>query len=148
MNYFDQIDTGLWQGAEPERSWSSYVLGPAMDLDLLVLTNVDGQDGWGRFDGRGFAVMRAPMQDDQRSLRPEDAEMAEEAAKRVCGTLQQSGRVLVTCHMGLNRSGLISGISLCLLREISGAAALQQVRSKRPGSLFNPEFAKYLAERK
>jgi protein-tyrosine phosphatase len=53
-------------------------------------------------------------------------------------------RVLSHCGMGYNRSALIAGLVLVKL-GMSGADAVARLRQRRPGALFNPVFAEYLA---
>jgi protein-tyrosine phosphatase len=53
-------------------------------------------------------------------------------------------RVLSHCGMGYNRSALIAGLVLVKL-GMSGAEAVARLRQRRPGALFNPVFAEYLA---
>jgi protein-tyrosine phosphatase len=64
------------------------------------------------------------------------AQLAATLARR-----QQS--VLTHCRMGLNRSGLMVGVILTYL-GMSGAAAIELLRARRPGALFNNVFAEYL----
>jgi len=56
----------------------------------------------------------------------------------------QGDRVLVHCGMGLNRSALIAGLILTY-QGMRGEDAVQLLRSKRPGALYNENFANYLA---
>lgn len=59
--------------------------------------------------------------------------------------LVRSGhRVLTHCGMGFNRSALVAGVILHRL-GMPGSQAVQQLRSRRPGALFNETFASYLA---
>jgi protein-tyrosine phosphatase len=53
-------------------------------------------------------------------------------------------RVLSHCGMGYNRSALIAGLVLVKL-GMSGAEAVARLQKRRPGALFNPVFAEYLA---
>jgi protein-tyrosine phosphatase len=53
-------------------------------------------------------------------------------------------KVLCHCLMGFNRSALVAGLILVHL-GLSGEEALAMVRDRRPGALFNPVFAEYLA---
>ncbi|MEO7793590.1 MAG: hypothetical protein ABIV06_02365, partial [Thermoanaerobaculia bacterium] len=61
--------------------------------------------------------------------------------------LVQSGQpVLSHCGAGFNRSALVAGLILVELGW-SGERALQRLRERRPGALFNETFATYLASR-
>ena len=53
-------------------------------------------------------------------------------------------RVLAHCGMGLNRSALVTGLILTYL-GMKGEDAVRLLREKRPGALFNENFAAYLA---
>ncbi len=58
--------------------------------------------------------------------------------------LVKSGeKVLAHCGMGLNRSALMAGLILTCL-GMNGADAVVLLRQKRPGALFNENFAEYL----
>lgn len=66
------------------------------------------------------------------------------AVARLGATLIGSGqRVLTHCRMGFNRSALVAGLILMYL-GMSGADAVELLRQKRPGALFNENFAAYL----
>jgi hypothetical protein len=52
-------------------------------------------------------------------------------------------RVLSHCGMGYNRSALVAGLILCEL-GFTGPAAVNRLRERRPGALFNDRFADYL----
>ena len=66
------------------------------------------------------------------------------AVARLGATLIGSGqKVLTHCRMGFNRSALVAGLILVHL-GMSGAAAVELLRLKRPGALFNENFAAYL----
>ena len=66
------------------------------------------------------------------------------AVARLAASLVQAGhRVLSHCGMGFNRSALLAGLILVYL-GMEGAEAVEQLRSRRPGALFNEVFADYL----
>jgi protein-tyrosine phosphatase len=66
------------------------------------------------------------------------------AVARMAAELCQQGQsVLAHCLMGLNRSGLMLGVILTYL-GMTGEAALNLLRARRPGALFNEVFAEYL----
>jgi hypothetical protein len=52
--------------------------------------------------------------------------------------------VLSHCGMGFNRSALVAGLVLVELGW-RGAAAVERLRERRPGALFNARFAEYLS---
>lgn len=54
------------------------------------------------------------------------------------------GAVVVHCHAGRNRSGLVSALVLRQYLGISGREALQQVQLLRPNALANEHFCDYL----
>ena len=53
-------------------------------------------------------------------------------------------KVLAHCGMGFNRSALVAGLVLTYL-GMKGEDAVALLREKRPGALFNEDFAAYLA---
>jgi hypothetical protein len=65
-------------------------------------------------------------------------------AKFAAELIRQGNRVLAHCGMGYNRSALIAGVIMTEL-GMTGAHALERLRERRPGALFNEEFARYLA---
>jgi protein-tyrosine phosphatase len=68
-----------------------------------------------------------------------------EALGRLVADLVSSDhRVLVHCPMGFNRSVLVIATALTYL-GMTGAAALDFLRERRPGALFNENFANHVA---
>ena len=64
---------------------------------------------------------------------------------RTGATLVREGKsVVVMCEKGQNRSGLVTALILRELEGLSGAEAAQFVRTRREGSLRNPDFVAYL----
>lgn len=53
-------------------------------------------------------------------------------------------KVLAHCSMGYNRSALVAGLILTEL-GVDGPAAVERLRARRPGALYNDRFAEYLA---
>jgi protein-tyrosine phosphatase len=67
------------------------------------------------------------------------------AVAELGAALVRSGqKVLAHCSMGFNRSALVAGLILTEL-GYEGAAALDRLRSRRPGALYNERFAEYLS---
>jgi protein-tyrosine phosphatase len=57
--------------------------------------------------------------------------------------VKQHHCVLCHCGLGFNRSALIAGLILNQL-GMSGCEAVERLRGRRPGALFNDRFAFYL----
>lgn len=68
-----------------------------------------------------------------------------DAARTVAASFARGGRVLVRCHWGLNRSGLVVGLALQLL-GMPGGRAVETVRARRgPCALSNVSFVRQIA---
>jgi protein-tyrosine phosphatase len=68
-----------------------------------------------------------------------------DAVAKMGARLVASGeKVLAHCGMGLNRSALVAGLILTHL-GMKGEDAVALLREKRPGALFNENFANHLA---
>src|SRR5262245_47086075 len=65
-------------------------------------------------------------------------------ARLVADLVSSEHRVLVHCRMGFNRSVLVIATALTYL-GMTGAAALDHLRERRPGALFNESFASHVA---
>ncbi len=62
----------------------------------------------------------------------------------MCASLtSHNHRVLSHCGMGLNRSALVAGLILHKL-GMPGTEVLARLRARRPGALFNGQFAAFL----
>ena len=66
------------------------------------------------------------------------------AVARLGARLVANGeKVLAHCGLGFNRSALVAGLVLTYL-GMKGEDAVELLREKRPGALFNENFAAYL----
>jgi len=129
----DEIAPGLWQGSAPP-------IGNAVaraGFDTLVLAAQEYQPSVDSFPGVRKLV-RLPIGDEPITVAAWRAAVA--TAGDVTRSRQDGGRVLVTCQAGLNRSGLVSALSLIMLDGMTGRQVVARVRSRRTGSLFNPSF--------
>ena len=72
-----------------------------------------------------------------------DLEKLHAVAKMGAALIRTGHRVLSHCGMGLNRSALMAGLILTYL-GMPGAQAVELLRQKRPGALYNENFAAYL----
>jgi hypothetical protein len=79
-----------------------------------------------------------PIEDDDQRL-PTMSKLRAIAA--MAASLIREGHVVLShCGMGYNRSALVAGLILIEL-GMSGPAAVARLRERRPGALFNPNFA-------
>lgn len=95
----------------------------------------------------GVHVICAPGDDDERRHRLDRfIECWRKAAEEVVEHVKAGKNVLVTCHAGQNRSGIISGMAVCMLTGLSGQEAVDLVSKRRPFALNNRTFAQYIIE--
>jgi protein-tyrosine phosphatase len=129
-----RITDGLYQ--------SGYPLGNLRraGFGALALCAAEFQPSPSRFPG--VLVVSAPMHD--HTLDTPTLEQAERAAEQVCEALLERQPTLITCAMGKNRSGLVTGLVLVRFYGLSGREAVRLIRHKRPGALTNESFADYL----
>jgi protein-tyrosine phosphatase len=135
---YNLIHGTLYQGAVPPLGG---FLHERLGMQVLVLAAEENQPPEEAFEGLR-EVLHAPNVDGE--LTPERVAVAETAAIRVAHHLRRGRNVLVSCHMGLNRSGLISALALVKATGMSGRDAMKIVQSQRRMALVNPWFVRYL----
>lgn len=121
-------------GSVPPRGSELAELG----VRVLVLAAKEAQPPASSYPG--VAILRVPFLD--RFFEPlpkRTLERVVEVAREVAKRVKAGDDVLVTCLMGLNRSGLIVGLALRML-GYSGREAVELLQRKRPGALSNPRF--------
>jgi len=121
----------LWQGSMPPVEQAL----PAFSIIVLAADSYQPESvAW-----RG-RVVRAPMEDAEPSQN--DIVRALAAAREVATEIRRGGRALITCHAGLNRSGLICAMTILMLRpKATPDAAIKVIRARRdPQALSNPHF--------
>ena len=72
-----------------------------------------------------------------------DLEKLHAVARMGAGLIRSGHRVLSHCGMGFNRSALVAGLIMTYL-GVTGPEAVSLIRDRRPGALFNDNFAAYL----
>jgi hypothetical protein len=83
-----------------------------------------------------------PIEDDELpNLRKLDG-----IAKLGAELVREGHRVLSHCGQGFNRSALVGGLILNRL-GMPGPDVVSRLRQRRPGALYNPTFAEYVASR-
>jgi protein-tyrosine phosphatase len=89
----------------------------------------------------GCVYIYFPVSDDDLELPPVNKLRA---IARLAATLIADGhRVLSHCGMGFNRSALVAGLILVEL-GLPGPLAVQRLRERRQGALYNDAFAAFL----
>jgi protein-tyrosine phosphatase len=145
---YDQIHTNLYQGSYPK---------PHKDLadhfDVIVYTAMEKQPTPVALKSlpKNVLVRKFPLDDDpyQPVTREQTAALVR-AAKELAGLLRSGKRVLITCAMGMNRSGILTALTLMAATGCSGRTALHTVQSKRRAmedgtrALFNPIFSRFV----
>lgn len=116
------------------------------NFDAVVLCAEEWQPDKSAFGRPSLRVIYAPNNDDGSPLTREQVQIAIAAAREVAQLYRQDKRVLVTCMMGRNRSGLVTAIALTLLFGISGRDAMRHVKRSREDALTNDFFNKFLGK--
>lgn len=110
------------------------------ELRLGLVINLWRDDpGWRDIPRLGY--FHVPIPDGQQWRRAELERLACLVASYELGGPRS---VLITCHAGRNRSGLLAAL---IVREVtgeSGARAMEIVRAGRPRAIANPYHAAYL----
>jgi protein-tyrosine phosphatase len=106
-------------------------------FDVLVLCAMEHQPTSRCFPG--VQVVHAPF-DDSSFLSTSEIRIAQKASIVVANAVRKGKRVVVTCWLGRNRSGLVTALALVRLGA-SPDAAIDAVRMARgPEALSNPTF--------
>jgi hypothetical protein len=122
---------GLWVGSKPpvDRRLPMF--------SMIVLAAKEVQPDRHPWDAR---VVRARLDDAE----PTQREITEAvlAAREVADELRRGGRVLVTCHAGLNRSAWVAAMAMLIVKpKATPSAVIGRIRQRRgPDALSNPHF--------
>lgn len=109
-------------------------VGVRLPFEVIVLAAWEYQP-----EMPGFKVMHVPLDDEfETPVTEEDRTRIQAAARAVARHIRAGRRVLVTCHQGRNRSGVIAGLALVQL-GVTGLEAANRIRHLRDG-LTNPHF--------
>jgi protein-tyrosine phosphatase len=125
----------LWVGSKPKEK-----VPLSKTVSVLVLCAAEYQPKASAFPD--VRVARCPLPDDKLSL----AELAQvrKTAVSVAALVRKRVPVLVTCHLGLNRSALVAGVAMCELGYSAEAAIREIKRVRGRDALYNPWFQRYI----
>lgn len=131
-----EIAPNLWQGADPPRGSELQRLG----FHTLILCAVERQSPSDAFPG--LTVMHVPMDDNAHV----PVRQAHAAAREAATQIRAGAKVIATCQMGINRSGLVTALALWYLTGATGTTCLNRMRAARPtpANVHNKYFAAYL----
>jgi len=128
----DRVAHSLYQGPKPPPG--------QYNVDMIVLMAEEYQPSSENFPGS--YVIHAPIDDNPMGITPREKAIIDETATIVARALRRKKSVLVTCNMGLNRSGVVSGLALKrAYPTVSGERAVELVQQARGmWALSNPHF--------
>lgn len=111
-------------------------------LAISVVVDLEGaiDDGVPIRPG-GILYVYFPFNDDEMP----DRDVLAASADFVTRLVRAGHRVLVHCGLGLNRSPLLAGLVLHRM-GMTGPAAIERLRERRPGALFNEAYCAHLME--
>jgi protein-tyrosine phosphatase len=111
----------------------------ALGIDALVLSAIEDQ---APFFFSDVDVYRVPLKDDSVfGLSAGEFESLLKAAHWSADHVKKGHKVLITCHMGINRSAFTTAVTIKLLHpDLSGEQILSHIQSHRRPSFLNPAF--------
>lgn len=137
MDDRDAIYGTVYQGARPSA-------GPglaAAGFKALVLCAAEFQPPASDFPG--VRLIRCPIEEevpDERARRS-----LTRAAVRAAEFARRGELVLISCHAGVNRSSLVTGLVIHALTGMSGGRITQVIREGRPKALSSRTFLKLVS---
>lgn len=137
-----EIVPGVWQGAKPPKGRAVSAAG----FDVLVLCAAEYQPSPESFPGVKTLVS-VPLWDDFEAG-PDTLRAAQRAGKLLAERWLHGQNLLITCAMGLNRSGLVTGMTLRrAFPDVEPRKIANRIIMKRMGALSNPRFHFWVSSR-
>ena len=141
MNIFEIIPDKLYQSRPPEDAaeWQ-HVLALKIDVVLDLFGTLDPDVPTAP---NSILYMFWPIEDQPQLP---DVQVMNVLVDTIVRLIQLGHKVLVHCHKGKSRSGMINALVVRQLKGCSGADAVDLVRKHRPGALGNQVFAAYVRD--
>ena len=138
----EPVSPRLWQGSLPKA-------GHPLPFDVVVLCAAESQFDPRVYGHRPFGVrarvLRCPLTDGGLPLSRQGVSRAFSAAVQVAKAYAEGQKILTTCQMGWNRSGIVNALALMEL-GIDVSTTIEIIRRARPKALSNPHFVRLLYE--
>lgn len=140
MDVFNWITENVAQGSYPRLKGTAF-----KHADILVLMAEEHQEKRLK-PPPGKAIIRLGFDDNSYQPIPVEAGKIFHAHAKQLGAAVLAGRkVMITCHMGLNRSGLMTALTLMHAYRMPPADAIKLIRGRRHNDcLGNPMFEQWL----
>ncbi|XMN05130.1 protein phosphatase [Streptomyces griseobrunneus] len=138
---WNEVGLRLWQGghfwASPDGEAQTAVVGTEFDLVISLFT----RPGHGPHPGVDHLISEIP----DGPLTAEQLHSVQQLAVTAAEAVRNDRTVLVRCHSGYNRSGLVVAQTLIELGQ-DPATAIELIRQSRsPWALNNQTFEQYLS---
>jgi protein-tyrosine phosphatase len=137
---WDEVVPGLWMGGHVWTDPAGELRAAVVDDEFDLVVSLYTRSGHGPAPHVDHLVAEMP----DGPLSPEQLRAVQRLALAVREALRSDRTVLVRCHSGYNRSGLVVAQTL-LLAGLTPSAAVDLVRRRRsPWALNNATFVDYL----
>ncbi|MGW6459093.1 protein-tyrosine phosphatase family protein [Streptomyces sp. NPDC055078] len=140
LSRWDEITTGLWMGGHLWADSGGRQQAVVVDREFDLVVSLYTREGHGPSPGVEHRVLAIP--DDP--LSTEQIDRVRRLAVVTADAVRRGRTVLVRCHSGYNRSGLLAAQTLIELGH-GAAEAIDRIRVRRsPWALHNRTFEQYL----
>lgn len=137
----DGLKGSIYQGSMPSVGKVVAECG----FDVLVLAADENQDLNGEYED--IEVIAAPGEDIRGwPVDPEHTKIWEDASHIVADRVRAGKRVLITCMAGLNRSGMVTALTMHKLTGWDAEKIIWWIQGRRSAALFNKDFQRHLLE--
>lgn len=135
----DEIIPYLFQGAAPRDIQSLKTAG----IEVVVFCAREIQPPSELMPG--FLVYRCPLDDNGKDPSVSEMQLMSSVVSQVAKHVRRGQRTLVSCAMGLNRSGVVTALAVKKLTGASGKDVIRRIKSRRSQyALCNEAFTRII----